>query len=322
MSVKIALVGCGMWGRNIARNAYELGVLHAVCDTNTDNAAMFAGDFKTESMTFSDILNASEIDGVIIVTNAVSHQTLACQALLAGKHVYIEKPLTLSMAAANEIAIASDSSKKQVMVGHLIQYHPAFIALKQQVQAGMIGTLKHIQANRLAMGRIRKSESVIYDLCPHDLSLILGLTGVMPLSVQCHSASHITSGVADMVAAGLSFPDKITAMIHTSWYSPYKEHRLTVTGSTGSIVFDDTKPWPEKLMHYHDNIYNSGDAFQIERTGPIALHVTPGEPLKDEVRAFVNVCKSGLPALTSLDEALRVQQILAEMERQTKELVE
>ena len=127
------------------------------------------------------------------------------------------------------------------MVGHLIRYHAAFIELQAQVGAGAIGTLRHIQANRLAMGRIRNTESVLFDLCPHDLSLIQALTGSEPTKVSCAGASHVTPGVVDTLATMLGFAGGVSATLQTCWISPYKEHRLTVSGTTGSLVFDDTK---------------------------------------------------------------------------------
>ena len=146
-----------------------------------------------------------------------------------------------------------------------------------------------------------------------DLSLILTLAGCQPEQVACTGASHITPGLVDILSTTLSFPNNVTAMMQTSWMSPYKEHRLTVSGTKGSLVFDDTKPWPEKLTLYQDNMSQAGEIFVVERASPIALPVAESEPLKEEVRAFANVCASGHPARTDMAEALRVQQVLEMM---------
>lgn len=307
-----------MWGKNIARNAFELGVLAAVCDTDRQLAASFSKQFSCPSSTFEQILQNDNISGVVIVTNANSHENLGCKALEAGKHVYIEKPLALTMESALLIKQAAIKANKQVMVGHLLQYHPAYIELKLRVNDGAIGKLQHIQANRLAMGRIRKSESAIYDLCPHDLSLILGLTENMPLLINCKSINHVTDNGGDIIFTSFRFPGDITAAMHTSWYSPYKEHRLVITGTKGSIVFDDTKTNEQKLTYYQDNLLHQGDVIEIERAEPTFLPIEEVEPLKNEMSAFIEICKTDMPAITNVEEALKVQKILTEMSRQTQ----
>ena len=318
MEINIAIIGCGIWGRNIARNASELGVLAGVCDTNRHHAEAFSKQFSCPTSSLEQILQTDSISGVLVVTNANSHEKIACAVLEAGKHVYIEKPLALTMESALHIKQAAINANKQVMVGHLLQYHPAYLELKKQVNNGIIGEIQHIQANRLAMGRIRKSESAIYDLCPHDLSLILGLVKNMPVSINCSSASHVTNN-GDIVFTNFKFPGNITAVMHTSWYSPYKEHRLVVTGTKGSIVFDDTKSSDQKLTFYQDKIFDAHDAIRIERDEPAFLPIQEGEPLRNEVSAFINVCKTNSPAITDMEEALKIQEILTEMSRQTQQ---
>ncbi len=307
-----------MWGKNIVRNAFELGVLAAICDTNKQLAASFSKQFSCPSFTFEQILQDCSISGVVIATNAGSHENLGCKALEAGKHVYIEKPLALTIESALLIKQAAIKAKKQVMVGHLLQFHPAYVELKQQVNDGAIGKLQHIQASRLAMGRIRKSESAIYDLCPHDLSLMLGLTNNMPLLIDCKSVSHVTNNGGDIIFTSFKFPGDITAIMHTSWYSPYKEHRLVVTGTEGSIVFDDSKTSEQKLTLYRDKLLHQGDFIKIERAEPAFLPIEDAEPLKNEISAFVEACETNTPAITDVEEALKVQKILTEMSQQTQ----
>ena len=166
------------------------------------------------------------------------------------------------------------------------------------------------------MGRILKSESALFDLCPHDISMILGLVKQKPLSIKCQSASHITSFGGDIVSSSLKFSNGITAMMHTSWYSPYKEHRFVVIGDSGSIVFDDTQPLHKKLSHYKDKLTDLGKTIKIERIDPVFLPVRDGEPLKNEISAFIQVCETGKPAITDMEEALGVQQILSDMNLQ------
>lgn len=316
----IALVGCGMWGRNIARNLAGLNALYAVCDSHQERCASFASQFDTKARSYDELLNDDAIDGIVIASNASTHKSLALAALQASKHVYIEKPMALTLGDAEAIADGVQQTGYQVMVGHLIRYHSGFQTLQAQIAAGAIGKVKHIQANRLAMGRIRNTESVLFDLCPHDLSLILALAGQLPDSVICHGVSHITEGVVDILSTGLKFANGLSAGMQTSWLSPYKEHRLTVIGEQGSIVFDDTKPWSEKLMLYQDNITQSGDLFVIERASPLALAVPESEPLKDEISAFIALCEEGRLPPTDVKEALAVQKVLEEMQTNLQDL--
>jgi UDP-2-acetamido-3-amino-2,3-dideoxy-glucuronate N-acetyltransferase len=260
------------------------------------------------------MLADASIEGVVIATAAPSHDQLAIAALQAGKHVYVEKPLSLSLAGAISIAKAAQMTGRQVMVGHLIRYHAAFRELQEQISAGAIGKLRHIQANRLAMGRIRNTESVLFDLCPHDLSLILALAGSMPDKIHCAGSSHMTAGIVVYLIGFLGFENGLSAGMQTSWLSPFKEHQLTVTGTAGSMVFDDTKPWPEKLTLYQDAMRLNGEHFIIDRASPVALPVPEAEPLKDEMRAFIAVCETGKPAASDISEALNVQTVLDQMQ--------
>ena len=251
----------------------------------------------------------------MIATDATTHCQIATTALQAGKHVFIEKPMAMSLAEATTIQRQADNHNKQVMIGHLIRYHPAFQALEAEVKQGRIGAIRHIQANRLAMGRIRSTESVLHDLCPHDLSLILALTENEPHRIVCHGLSHMTAGLADFLSTSLIFECNVTASMHTSWLSPIKEHRLTVTGKTGSLVFDDTKPWAEKLCLYRDHIEQDGAYFAIERRAPEFITVRQDEPLKSEVSTFISTCQSGRPAPTNAAEGVRVQSVLEQMSK-------
>ncbi len=311
---KIGLIGCGMWGQNLARNLAKLGALTAVGDQNASAAREFASSFDVDALSIEALIDCREIDGVVIATSAASHYELAVAALMAGKHIYVEKPLSLSLASAIKIKVAAKSANKQVMVGHLIRYHAAFIELQKQLADGAIGNLFHVQANRLAMGRIRTTESVLFDLCPHDLSLILALIGDTPSRVHCSGASHITPGIVDFLTSLFGFESGVSAGMQTSWLSPFKEHRLTVIGSAGSLVFDDTKPWSEKLTLFQDTMKLNGEHILINRPDPIPLSVPKAEPLKDQMQIFLQSCDNNSPAPTDINEAINVQEVLEEMQ--------
>ena len=302
-----------MWGRNLARNLAQLDVLGGVADLVPAHAESFAAEFATSAMNVTALIEDAGLDGVVIAAAAPTHRDLACQALAAGLHVFVEKPLAIDLVEAEAIAAAAQAAGRQVMVGHLIRYHDAFLALQDQLANGVIGAVRHITANRLAMGRIRATESVIYDLCPHDLSLILALMGEPPHQVRCHGASHVTTGLPDMVSTWLGFSGGRSAMMTTGWMCPYKEHRLTVTGAAGSLVFDDTRPWAEKLTLYRDDITPDGANFAIARAAPLHLPVPESEPLKQEMRAFIACCETGNAPPTDIDDGLAVQRVLQTM---------
>ena len=316
---RVGLIGCGMWGRNLARNLAQLGVLGGVADAVATQAESFAAEFQTTALPVADLIGKADLDGIVIATAAPTHAELACQAFATGKHVYVEKPLAVSLVEAETMAAAAATADRQLMVGHLIRYHDAFLELQNQLAAGVIGELRHVTANRLAMGRIRATESVIFDLCPHDLSLILALLGEEPHSVSCHGASHVTAGTPDILSAWLGFSGGRSAQMSTSWMTPYKEHRLTVTGSHGSIVFDDTRPWAEKLTLYRDEITSDGANFAISRAAAVPLPVAESEPLKQEMRAFVACCETNEAPRTGPDDALAVQRVLETMNDQFTE---
>ena len=310
---RIGLIGCGMWGRNLARNLASLGVLAAVADQNGDRAAGFADEFDTAAMQVPSLLTEADLDGVVIATAAPTHADLALKALATGRHVYVEKPFAMTLDEAERMAAAAAAAGRQIMVGHLIRYHDAFCELQSQVEAGVIGTVRHVTANRLAMGRIRATESVIHDLCPHDISLILAIMGGMPISMSCAGASHVTAGNPDTLSTLLGFDGGRSATMTTSWMSPYKEHRFIVAGSKGAIVFDDTRPWAEKLTLYRDVITPDGDNFAVSRSRPLHLPLEESEPLKREMQAFVNSCETGLAGPTGVEDALAVQRVLQSM---------
>lgn len=311
----IALIGCGMWGRNIARNLHAIGCLAGVADANPEHAARFAAEFDCPVLTVEAALTSPKIDAVALITAAPSHAELAVTALKAGKAVFVEKPLALTVADAERIAEAAKVAGRPVMVGHLIRHHPVFQHLLALVEAGAIGALRHIRASRIAAGRIRDTESVLFDLCPHDLALIGALTGrAEPQSVDCHAISHVTPGVDDIVTGQLIYANGVTASLQANWLNPVKIHNLTVIGTSAALVFDDTRPWPEKLTRHAFQVGRDGDGITLDRGEPEAIAVPEGEPLKAEMINFA-AAAAGLEApLTDIEEALYVQRIMAQMQ--------
>ena len=175
MKKNIAVVGCGHWGKNLVRNFAELGALAAVCDPNIELAQYYAEQYKVNKLSFSEIINDASIEGVVLAVPAPLHASMACEAARAGKHIYVEKPLALNQVDAEKMIAAASEYKVKLMVGHLLQYHPVFVALRKLVECDELGVIQYIYSNRLSFGKVRSEEDVIWSFAPHDISMILAL---------------------------------------------------------------------------------------------------------------------------------------------------
>ena len=251
----LGLIGAGYWGKNLARNFNELGALHTICDSSSETVSRFAADYKSVNGVTdkSELFSNPEITRVAIAAPAVFHYQLAKEALEAGKDVFVEKPLCLDIDEAHELVDLAKARKQVLMVGHLLQYHPCIKEIQRLLADGELGKLQYISSNRLNLGKIRKEENALWSFAPHDLSVILSLAGdVLPENVQCVGGDFLSPGVVDTTMMTMRFPEKVRAHVYVSWLNPFKEQKLTVVGSDGMIVFDDTKPWNEKLIFYRD----------------------------------------------------------------------
>jgi predicted dehydrogenase len=306
---RVALIGCGAWGKNLARNFAQLGALVAVCDVDSSKAEAFAREHKVSSLTEDQIIDHSEIEAVVIASLAPLHTSQAERALLAGKHVYIEKPMTLSTADAQKLCVLAKDHDRILMVGHLLHYHPAFVVLKERLPE--LGPLKHIYANRLALGRFRHQEGVLWDLASHDVSLILALAQSSPHRIEAVGQAYLQPEKPASALLNLAFPSGLTAHIHASWLSPFKEHKLIVIGERGIAVFDDRKPLAEKLMISQDCLQWTDD--QPHANNGFETYVVPfpeAEPLANECQHFLTCIQRGEEPLTSGEEGLRVTEVL------------
>ena len=314
-TVKIAVVGCGYWGKNLVRNMAELGVLAAVVDSHAPTAAAMGETYKVPARSFEDILADSAIEGVVLASSAVTHAPLGLAALEAGKHVYVEKPLALSVSDATKMAALAQKKGRTLMVGHLLQYHPAFQKLLAEVRAGRVGKLRYIQSHRLSFGKVRTEENVLWSFSPHDISMIIALAGEMPQTVSAQATSHITPGIADITTTHLTFDGGLKAHAMASWLHPVKEHKLTVIGEKGALVFDDSLPWEQKLMFHANEVTASKEAKKGESQ---AIALTQAEPLRTECEHFIAAIRGG-KVLTDAAEGIRVLETLTAAEKSLKE---
>jgi UDP-2-acetamido-3-amino-2,3-dideoxy-glucuronate N-acetyltransferase len=246
----IGLVGLGYWGQNILRNLYELTVLHTACDNDPQIIAERKAKFPNLNFTtsFDEMVNNPDIKAVAISTPAATHYHLAKQSLLAGKDVFVEKPLALTVKEGEELLRLAEKESRILMVGHILQYHPAVLKLKEIISAGELGKIQYIYSNRLNIGKLRTEENILWSFAPHDISVILTLLEEEPISVSAFGGDYINDGVCDTTLTFLEFKNGVKGHIFVSWIHPYKEQKLIVVGSKGMAVFDDVSK--EKLFRF------------------------------------------------------------------------
>ncbi len=316
---KIAVVGCGYWGKNLVRNMAELGALAAVVDSNEQTAAEMEKTYNVPAMGLEGILADKNINGVVIASSATTHAPLAQKALNAGKHVFVEKPIALNACDAKSLAKLAEEKKLVLMVGHLLQYHPAFIALLKEIKAGKIGKLLYAQSHRMSFGKIRTEENVLWSFAPHDISMLLAIADGSPQTLSAEASAQITSGIADIATIHMDFASGFRAHIMVSWLHPIKEHRLMVIGEKGAMVFDDSLPWEQKLMFYKNTVDMKNGSPTAQKGEAIAIPVTQSEPLRAECEHFLNAVTNGSEVRTDAKEAIAVLEVLTAAERSLKE---
>ena len=309
--VPVAVVGCGYWGKNLVRNFAEIGALAAICDPDRTAADNLADRYRVPVAEFDAVLGDPDIAGVAIAAPAALHAVLARRALDAGKHVFVEKPIALALAEAEQLCALAERTDRRLMVGHLMQYHPAFTKLREMVRDGALGRLEYISSSRLNLGKVRREEDILWSFAPHDLSMILSLVGQEPSQVTAQGGYFLHKTIADVTTTLLAFPGGEQAHVFVSWLHPYKEQKLVVIGDRGMAVFDDGQPWSRKLLLYPHRIEwrESMPVPQKAEADPVALD--EGEPLNLECRHFLDCIADGSKPRTDGREGQRVLNVLA-----------
>lgn len=309
-SPAVAVVGAGHWGPNLIRNFHELGALAAVCDLDPGRLADATARISVRTTTSLDeILSDPGIDAVAIATPVPTHHPLALRALEAGKHVFVEKPLALSAQQAEEMAARAQSLGRVLMVGHLLEYHPAFEALKGVVASGELGELRHVRCSRLNLGIVRDHENVLWSFAPHDLSLILRLTGREPIAVQASGHRILGRGPEDLVYADLDFGEGLSAHVHVSWLEPIKHRETVVVGSRKMAVFNDGLGHGK--LRVFDRGFDPGPAGLSPRSGiEQVIDPPPAEPMRRELEDFLSCCRDGSRPLADAISGIRVVRTL------------
>ncbi|OQY99811.1 MAG: hypothetical protein B6D41_00670 [Chloroflexi bacterium UTCFX4] len=316
--LRLGLVGYGYWGPNLARNFHQLPEAWLVACADADNARLAeAARLYSLQQTANDaraLIENPTLDALVIATPARSHFELVSQALNAGKHVLVEKPLALTSADARALTDLARKNNRVLMVGHTFEYNPAVWKIQELLDAGALGELYYIYANRVNLGRVQTDINALWSIAPHDVSIMLALLKQMPLSVSAHGATYLHPGIEDVVFALLNFPNNIVGHIHASWLDPSKTRQMTFVGSEKMIVYDDVDP-EAKIKIYDKGVYKRGDAF-----GEFQLRVRSGdlyipkidltEPLKHECAHFLECIRDNKTPRTDGENGLRVVRVL------------
>lgn len=313
----IAVIGSGYWGKNLIRNFHELGALRLICDKNEVVLDRFRDQYPGVETCFAlnDVLSRKEIKGVVISTPAETHYTIAREVLLTGRHVFVEKPFVLDEDEAKELTRLAEATSLALMVGHVLQYHPVFVQLKELAHAGELGRINYIYSHRLNLGKIRREENILWSFAPHDISMILSLAGEEPESVLTLGGYYLHQKIADVTTTHLEFPSGLRAHIFVSWLHPFKDQKLVVVGDRKMAVFDDTQPWADKLLLYPHEIKWQHNIPLPAKADPERPEIPQDEPLRLECKHFINCIANGDSPITNGHEGLGVLKILNASQR-------
>ncbi len=319
--IKIGVVGLGYWGPNLARNFGAIPDCEVtwLCDSSEAARERLGRAFPEARTTgeLEDLLNDPGLDGVVLATPVPTHAELTVAVAEAGKHCFVEKPLATTVSDGERAVEAAERADRTLMVGHLLEYHPAVIRLKELLDGGELGELYYVYGNRLNLGVLREDENALWSLGAHDVSVVLALIGEEPGTCFAHGSSFVREGVQDVVFCYLGFPSGAVAHLHLSWLDPHKERRMTVVGSKRMATFDDMqiegkltvydKGFDEDSRSWGEYIVRSGDIYS-----PRVANV---EPLRVECEHFVECVRTGNTPLSDGHSGLRVVRVLERLQR-------
>lgn len=316
----VAVIGGGYWGPNLIRNFNALGALGAICDRDPAVLAKLSAEYSSVKTyaEFEDVLQDDAIKAVVIATPAVTHHRLAMQAMQAGKDVFVEKPLALSSDEAEDLAKTADKLGRVLMVGHILEYHPAYETLVDLVRQGELGEIQHVRSSRLSLGKLRHEEDVLWSLAPHDASLILGILDGELQEVKAFGHAILQPSIADQVHVDLRFASGASAHIHVSWLEPQKLHQFVVIGSKKMAIFEDSRT-DGKLRLFDRGFDHVNGAWQLRRGDETVVDFPAGEPMARECRHFLDCIATGARPKSDGWDGVRVLRVL---EAATKQMTE
>jgi predicted dehydrogenase len=309
MMPRIAVLGCGYWGANHVRTLRSLGVLAAVSDANPDRAEGFAVEHDCLAIAPEALFDHPDIDALVIALPPQFHAQAAIRAVEGGKDVLVEKPIALTVADAERAVAAATAAGRLFMTGHVLRFHPAFETLKALVDAGDLGAVRYIHSHRLGLGKFHTENDALWDLAPHDLSMILAITGTTPLEVRGEGAA-LLDRLSDFAHLHMLFPGGLRSHLFASRLNPYRERRLTVVGDKAMAVFDDVEPWQRKLAVYRHQIWQDSGQWAATTNEPTYVPVDDGMPLTRELQHFIDCIQHRRQPRTGGDEGVAVLRIL------------
>src|ERR1700739_1083013 len=285
---RIAVVGSGYWGRNLVRHFHQLGALQVVCDAREEPMQEAQAQYGVRTTADIDsMLNDAEIDGVVIAAPAAQHFHLTAKCLLHDKDVYVEKPLALPAEEGRQLVQLASERNRILMVGHILEYHPAILELRRLIRSGELGRLQYIYSSRLNLGKLRTEENILWSFAPHDISAILFLLEETPARVSAHGGCYVDPRTVDTTLTTCEFASGVQAHIFVSWLHPFKEQKLAVVGSKKMAVFDDVQR-EHKLVLYSHRIDWLDRAPVAHKADGETVNLPSCEPLKLECEAFLH----------------------------------
>jgi UDP-2-acetamido-3-amino-2,3-dideoxy-glucuronate N-acetyltransferase len=311
----VAVVGVGYWGKNLVRNFHELGALSALCDAQQSVEASYARQYEGVRFVrdYAAVLADPSIDAIALATPALTHYEMARAAIEAGKDVFVEKPLAIDVKHGEHLVALAAASRRILMVGHILRYHPAVLRLQHLIRDGALGKINYIYSNRLNIGKIRTEENILWSFAPHDISVMLALLNEMPARVSCQGGGYLNHEVTDVTLSHFDFPSGVQGHIFVSWLHPVKEQRLVVVGSEKMAVFDDTAE--HKLLLYPHRVEWKNRVPTAVKANAEVVELEQMEPLRAECQQFLDSIASRTPPATDGVEGLCVLRVLDACQR-------
>ena len=313
----VCVIGAGYWGKNHIRTLYELGNLGGIVESNSETLKRFAEQYPDVKgyLSLGDALQDGQFSGFTVATPAETHFPLAKQIMEAGKHVLVEKPLTLQEDHAKELVRLSEENNVNLMVGHVLLFHPAIKKIKALIDSGKIGKLQYIYSNRLNLGQVRTEENVFWSLAPHDISIFQYFTDAFPEAIHASGSTFLQKGIHDSTLTQFKYPNGVEGHIFVSWLHPFKEHRLVVIGSEAMITFEDSSEG--KPLKLYAKKFDMAKGVPEKIDGPVTLiDYEQKMALTEELQYFVDHLEGKKPNIANGNHALEVMKILIEASQQ------
>ena len=317
---KICVIGGGYWGSNHIKTLSKLNCLGGIVESNFEVLQKYKKKFSGLMLhdNVEEAIKNSSYSGFVVSTPAQTHYEIAKKVILSGNHVLVEKPLTLNIEDAEKLVHLSKKCKVNLMVGHLLLFHPAINKIKEFIDSGKIGKLQYMYSNRLNLGQIRAEENVFWSFAPHDISLFQYFNDCYPINIIAHGSTFLQKGVHDSTITQLAYPNGVKGHIFVNWLHPFKEHRIVIIGSKGMLTYEDSSL--EKHLKYYNKKFNLNEKVPTKIDGPIEyVNYDKKMPLEQELIYFLKNCDGSKIKHANHEHALEVVKILTDAGQQIEE---